>query len=99
MKKLLTVLILSMALLSGVVQAAEQTTEASPPSLSVAAATQLLHDGKPVYSCPMHAHILSDKEGRCPICGMDLTQITKIEGAVTMPSDDKTMTMPMMESK
>ena len=83
MKKLLTVLILSMALLSGIAQAA----------------TQLLHDSKPVYSCPMHAHILSDKEGRCPICGMDLTQITKIEGDATMPSDDKTMTMPMMETK
>lgn len=99
MKKLLTVIILSVALLSGVAQAAEQTSEATPPSLSVAAATQLLHDGKPVYSCPMHAHVLSDKEGRCPICGMDLTQITKIDDSANMPSDDKTMTMPMMESK
>ena len=99
MKKLLTVLILSMALLSGVAQAAEQTPADAPQSLSVAAATQLLRDGKPVYSCPMHAHILSDKEGRCPICGMDLTQITKIEGDATTPSDDKTMTMPMTESK
>lgn len=99
MKKLLTVLILSIALLSGVVQAAEHTSEASPPSLSVAAATQLLHDGKPVYSCPMHTHVLSDKEGTCPICGMDLTQITKIDDSAKMPSDDKTMTMPMTESK
>ena len=99
MKKLLTVLILSMALLSGIAQAAEQTPADAPQSLSVAAATQLLHDSKPVYSCPMHAHVLSDKEGRCPICGMDLTQITKIEGDATMPSDDKTMTMPMMETK
>lgn len=99
MKKLLTVIILSVALLSGVAQAAEQTSEATPPSLSVAAATQLLHDGKPVYSCPMHAHVLSDKEGTCPICGMDLTQITKIDDSAKIPSEDETMTMPMMESK
>ncbi len=24
------------------------------------------------YLCPMHPHIISDKEGKCPICGMDL---------------------------
>lgn len=27
---------------------------------------------KEIYVCPMHSHVLSDKEGRCPICGMDL---------------------------
>ena len=27
---------------------------------------------KKSYVCPMHSHILSDKEGNCPICGMDL---------------------------
>lgn len=52
MKKLLTVLILSMALLSGVAQAAEQTPADAPQSLSVAAATQLLRDGKPVAVIP-----------------------------------------------
>lgn len=24
------------------------------------------------YVCPMHSHIVSDHEGKCPICGMDL---------------------------
>ena len=26
------------------------------------------------YVCPMHSHIVSDHEGECPICGMDLVQ-------------------------
>lgn len=24
------------------------------------------------YTCPMHSHIHTEKEGECPICGMDL---------------------------
>ena len=27
------------------------------------------------YHCPMHPTVVSDKPGRCPICGMDLTQV------------------------
>ena len=27
---------------------------------------------KPLYVCPMHPQIRSDKPGKCPICGMDL---------------------------
>ena len=26
-----------------------------------------------VYSCPMHSDAISDKSGKCPKCGMDLT--------------------------
>ncbi len=28
------------------------------------------------YTCPMHPQIVQDKPGSCPICGMDLVQIT-----------------------
>lgn len=28
------------------------------------------------YVCPMHSHITSDHEGKCPICGMDLVPQT-----------------------
>ena len=30
--------------------------------------------GKPVYTCPMHPEILTDKPDDCPICGMDLVK-------------------------
>ncbi|MCL1078987.1 efflux RND transporter periplasmic adaptor subunit [Parashewanella spongiae] len=29
----------------------------------------------PAFICPMHTHIVSDKKGTCPICGMDLVQV------------------------
>lgn len=34
-----------------------------------------------LYTCPMHPHIVSEHEGSCPICGMDLvpTERTKAE--------------------
>ena len=30
------------------------------------------HKANPVYSCPMHADVRSDKPGSCPKCGMPL---------------------------
>jgi len=37
------------------------------------------HDGQPAgiasaYYCPMHTEVSSDKPGRCPKCGMQLTK-------------------------
>ena len=29
------------------------------------------------YSCPMHPEVTSDKPGKCPKCGMDLTKTKK----------------------
>lgn len=40
-------------------------TSTSPESIAPAAA-------KTAYVCPMHAHIVQDHPGACPICGMDL---------------------------
>ncbi|WP_285163668.1 efflux RND transporter periplasmic adaptor subunit [Shewanella goraebulensis] len=28
------------------------------------------------YVCPMHPHVISDEQGTCPICGMDLEKVT-----------------------
>jgi len=33
---------------------------------------------KILYTCPMHPQIISDKPGKCPICGMDLVPIEQV---------------------
>lgn len=96
MKKTLSILIVALALLSAPAFAAD-TTAQSP--LTEQQAVELLQQGKVVYSCPMHTHVFSDKEGHCPICGMDMTQAKAIEKGEAIFSDAKPMSMPMMESK
>lgn len=36
--------------------------------------------GKKIWACPMHAHIMQDHPGTCPICGMDLVESTSTHG-------------------
>ena len=40
---------------------------------------------KPMYTCPMHADVLSDKPGKCPKCGMDLVKKEKKSVLYTCP--------------
>ena len=53
---------------------------ASPPSETLAEASQdsaMEHAAKHLdsrYVCPMHAQIVRDGPGSCPICGMDLVK-------------------------
>ncbi len=37
-------------------------------------AVQSKGDSKAVFTCPMHAEVISDKHGECPQCGMDLVK-------------------------
>jgi membrane fusion protein, copper/silver efflux system len=59
--------------------AAEQTPVLAPSeraNLLTAAAGKPQASGITTkYVCPMHAHIISDKPGTCPICGMNLEKV------------------------
>ena len=37
--------------------------------------------GKPVYTCPMHPDVISDRPGICPKCGMTLIKKTQVGGS------------------
>jgi len=53
------------------VMAAPGTASISMPANSNSiSATQLA--AKPLYTCPMHPDVISDKPGQCPKCGMNL---------------------------
>ena len=39
------------------------------------ASLDLNEDGK-VFQCPMDAQVISDSAGQCPICGMDLEEVS-----------------------
>lgn len=107
MKKLLSALIVAVALMVGPAHAAnpsDPTNSVSP--LTAEQAAKLLHEGKPVYSCPMKMTWFSDKPGQCPCCTLDLGKVKEIkdgqavlEGNATMPMDMKGMNMKTMETK
>ncbi len=45
------------------------------------------------FYCPMHPHITSDREGTCPICGMDLVPMEDQHEADSHPGQDAEMDM------
>lgn len=64
-----------MVLLIGVALSACSDDKAAQDKRGAQQETALEHAEKhldPKYVCPMHAQIVRDKPGKCPICGMDL---------------------------
>lgn len=97
MKKLLTALFLSLTLFTGIAYA-----EDKPSPLTAQQATQLLQEGKPVYSCSMKTDWFSDKPGQCPCCTMDLEKVKEIKDGKAMFEENKgsmNMNMKGMDMK
>ncbi len=44
------------------------------------------HAAEEYYTCPMHTSVRSDKPGACPVCGMGLLKVKKIESTEGMDS-------------
>lgn len=71
-------------------------TSAKSQPMTEQQAVKFLQEGKPVYSCPMHTHVFDDdKDGKCPICGMNLTEVKSIQDGKAVFDNG----MNMMEKK
>ena len=71
------------------VTAAEKPTEQLTEVLDDSAMEHALKHQDPKYVCPMHAQIVRDEAGSCPICGMDLVAKKSPEKSPQKPREKK----------
>ena len=71
------------------ITAAEKPTEQLTEALDDSAMGHALKHQDPRYVCPMHAQIVRDEPGSCPICGMDLVEKKVPETGAQKPKQKK----------
>ena len=64
-------------------------TEKLADTLDDSAVEHALKHQNPNYVCPMHAQIVRDEPGSCPICGMDLVQKQAPQKSAQKPREKK----------
>jgi Cu(I)/Ag(I) efflux system membrane fusion protein len=69
--------------------AAESATEKLTEVLDDSAMEHALKHQDPKYVCPMHAQIVRDEPGNCPICGMDLVEKKTTLKSAQKPKEKK----------
>lgn len=82
MKKAVLVLLIVVAIAAGGFWLGTRQASSPPASLDVLSQPATPAAGQ-TYVCPMHAHIVQDHPGECPICGMDLVVMKEAAGAAT----------------
>lgn len=80
---------LLMLTLSISITAAEKPTEQLAEVLDDSAMEHALKHQDPKYVCPMHAQIVRDEPGSCPICGMDLVEKKSPQKSAHKPKEKK----------
>ncbi|MEA3303147.1 MAG: efflux RND transporter periplasmic adaptor subunit [Pseudomonadota bacterium] len=80
---------LLMLALSISLTAAEKPTEQLTEALDDSAMEHALKHQDPRYVCPMHAQIVRDEPGSCPICGMDLVAKKVPQKSYQKPAEKK----------
>ncbi len=80
--------------------ASTSNPENMPSPLTPEQSAQMLHDGKPVYSCPMKMTWFSDQPGQCPCCTMALEKVKDIkDGQAVLEENGSGMQMDMKDMK
>ncbi|MBB1268517.1 efflux RND transporter periplasmic adaptor subunit [Shewanella sp. SR44-3] len=60
----------------GQIENGDKLFNARPAPLTATADKSSQNMGKVKYVCPMHPHVISETPATCPICGMNLEQVT-----------------------
>lgn len=80
MNRFVIALLVILAVGTGGIWLGMRMTAAPPGTLALPKKAERISDAQ-TYVCPMHAHIIQEQPGTCPICGMDLVVLKEARGA------------------